>query len=635
MVEFQQVCMAYKEKEVLNNVDLTIQDGEFFVLIGSSGCGKTTLLKSINKLLPVQQGTLKINGTPVSQIKVNQLPNLVGYVVQAGGLFPHLTVEENIALVMKVAQYPKEQIHDRVTAMLKMVNLDPALYRNQYPSQLSGGQQQRVGVARAFAVDPPIVLMDEPFSALDPMTRSELQNEIHALQKKTGKTIIFVTHDMDEAIKLADRICIIQSGHIVQCDTPENILKHPANQYVSTFIGENRLWSNPGYIRAADIMRLRPKTVNRGRTVLQALQMMRQGGVDSLLMVDEKEHLLGVVWLTELMEERDGSAPVEDYLSDDYVAVEEDTTLQEIIANIDYDAAGIIPVVDRQRILRGFLTKSSLLATMSRQFVPEQREGERSGGDMRYALSDYLEIYVTKWDELVEEFLRHLSMTSLAVLLALVIGVPLGIFITRHKKLSAVVIAVANVMQSIPCMALLALGIPVFGIGEKLAVFMVFVYAFLPILKNTYTGIAGISPVSLEVARGIGLTRAQQLTRVELPMAVPYVMSGIRIAAVSAVSTMTIAAFAGANGLGWFIVLGMNSRNYPLTLMGAVAASVMALALDFLLGRVEKAVTSEGLLPPDQIKNLSRTVRRRRRNVAWGLCVALIGVSVLSYAALI
>ena len=139
---------------------------------------------------------------------------------------------------------------------------------------------------------------------------------------------------------------------------------------------------------------------------------------------------------------------------------------------------------------------------------------------MRYALSDYLEIYVTKWDELVEEFLRHLSMTSLAVLLALVIGVPLGIFITRHKKLSAVVIAVANVMQSIPCMALLALGIPVFGIGEKLAVFMVFVYAFLPILKNTYTGIAGISPVSLEVARGIGLTRAQQLTRVELPMAV-------------------------------------------------------------------------------------------------------------------
>lgn len=379
MIEFQNVSMAYKDRPVLNHVDLTIQDSEFFALIGSSGCGKTTLLKSINKLLNVQKGKLLINGTPVDRIKTNQLPNLVGYVVQAGGLFPHLTVEENIALVMRIAGYPSERISERVTEMLRMVDLDPDTYRNQYPSQLSGGQQQRVGVARAFAVDPPIVLMDEPFSALDPMTRAELQDEIHTLQKKTKKTVVFVTHDMDEAIKLADRICIIQSGHIVQCDTPENILKHPANQYVSTFIGENRLWSNPGYIRAADIMRLRPKTVNRGRTVLQALQMMRQGGVDSLLMVDEKEHLLGVVWLTELMEERDGSAPVEDYLSDDYVAVEEDTTLQEIIANIDYDAAGIIPVVDRQRILRGFLTKSSLLATMSRQFVPEQREGERSG----------------------------------------------------------------------------------------------------------------------------------------------------------------------------------------------------------------------------------------------------------------
>lgn len=379
MVEFQQVCMAYKEKEVLNNVDLTIQDGEFFVLIGSSGCGKTTLLKSINKLLPVQEGTLKINGTPVSQIKVNQLPNLVGYVVQAGGLFPHLTVEENIALVMKVAQYPKEQIHDRVTAMLKMVNLDPALYRNQYPSQLSGGQQQRVGVARAFAVDPPIVLMDEPFSALDPMTRSELQNEIHALQKKTGKTIIFVTHDMDEAIKLADRICIIQEGHIVQCDTPERILKAPANQYVTDFIGANRLWANPEYIRARDIMRRRPITISRGRTVLQALQIMRQSGVDSLLVVDGRDRLLGVLWLEELMSEKDGSGSAETYLSDDYVAVEGDTTLKEIISTIDYDVSGIIPVIEHDRTLVGFLTKSSLLATMSRQFVPEHTAGERSG----------------------------------------------------------------------------------------------------------------------------------------------------------------------------------------------------------------------------------------------------------------
>lgn len=379
MIEFQNVSMAYKDRPVLNHVDLTIQDSEFFALIGSSGCGKTTLLKSINKLLNVQKGKLLINGTPVDRIKTNQLPNLVGYVVQAGGLFPHLTVEENIALVMRIAGYHSERISERVTEMLRMVDLDPDTYRNQYPSQLSGGQQQRVGVARAFAVDPPIVLMDEPFSALDPMTRAELQDEIHTLQKKTRKTVLFVTHDMDEAIKLADRICIIQEGHIVQCDTPERILKAPANQYVTDFIGANRLWANPEYIRARDIMRRRPITISRGRTVLQALQIMRQSGVDSLLVVDGRDRLLGVLWLEELMSEKDGSGSAETYLSDDYVAVEGDTTLKEIISTIDYDVSGIIPVIEHDRTLVGFLTKSSLLATMSRQFVPEHTAGERSG----------------------------------------------------------------------------------------------------------------------------------------------------------------------------------------------------------------------------------------------------------------
>ena len=280
---------------------------------------------------------------------------------------------------MRIAGYPSERISEQVTEMLRMVDLDPDTYRNQYPSQLSGGQQQRVGVARAFAVDPPIVLMDEPFSALDPMTRAELQDEIHTLQKKTKKTVVFVTHDMDEAIKLADRICIIQEGHIVQCDTPERILKAPANQYVTDFIGANRLWANPEYIRARDIMRRRPITISRGRTVLQALQIMRQSGVDSLLVVDGRDRLLGVLWLEELMSEKDGSGSAETYLSDDYVAVEGDTTLKEIISTIDYDVSGIIPVIEHDRTLVGFLTKSSLLATMSRQFVPEHTAGERSG----------------------------------------------------------------------------------------------------------------------------------------------------------------------------------------------------------------------------------------------------------------
>ena len=378
MIEFEDVRIAYKDKPVLDGVSLTIHDREFFVLIGSSGCGKTTLLKSINKLLPLRGGSLSIDGIPVEQIKVQDLPKKVGYVVQSGGLFPHLTVEENIALTMQIARFSKEAIRDRVDKMLKMVNLDPEIYRGQYPSQLSGGQQQRVGIARAFAANPPIVLMDEPFSALDPMTRAELQNEIHDLQTKAQKTVVFVTHDMDEAIKLADRICIIQDGKVAQCDTPENILKHPANQYVTEFIGANRLWANPEYIRAADIMRRRPFTISKGRTVIQALQIMRHNSVDSLLVLDKGQTLLGVVWLEELIGKREAD-PIEYYISDDYIAVEGETSLKEIIATIDYDVSGIIPVIQHDRKLLGYLTKSIILATMSKQFVPEHTAGERSG----------------------------------------------------------------------------------------------------------------------------------------------------------------------------------------------------------------------------------------------------------------
>ena len=164
MIEFEDVRIAYKDKPVLDGVSLTIHDREFFVLIGSSGCGKTTLLKTLNKLNPIDKGEILINGTPINRIKVTQLPRLMGYVVQEGGLFPHMTVEDNIALAMRVAGYPKEKIYDRITELLELVNLEPDQYRSQYPSQLSGGQRQRIGVARAFAADPEIILMDEPFA---------------------------------------------------------------------------------------------------------------------------------------------------------------------------------------------------------------------------------------------------------------------------------------------------------------------------------------------------------------------------------------------------------------------------------------------------------------------------------------
>ncbi len=369
MIEFQNVSQGYKNKSVLTGISMTIETGEFVVLIGSSGCGKTTLLKTINKLNPLGKGDVLINGVSIKEIPDNKLRRSIGYVIQDGGLFPHMTAAENISLLLQTVGMAAEEIPERVDHLLEMVNLEPDVYRDCFPIQLSGGQKQRVGVARAFAADPEIILMDEPFSALDPVTRGELQNEVVKLQKRFRKTIVFVTHDMDEALKMADRICIIQNGKIAQFDKPEEILKHPANSYVEEFVGKNRLWGNPAYIKAADIMKKGAVHISKDRTVLQALQIMKHNVVDSLLVTSGKNlRLEGIVWLENLQEFQNYSSSLDDFISADYAFVYEDTSLQEIIDTIDYNVSGIIPVLNRNHELQGYLTKSSLLVTLSKRY---------------------------------------------------------------------------------------------------------------------------------------------------------------------------------------------------------------------------------------------------------------------------
>ena len=373
MITFEEVDKAYKEKLVLHKINLTINDCEFVVLIGSSGCGKTTLLKTINKLETVDRGLIKIDNVSIRQQNTLELRRRIGYVVQDAGLFPHMTIYDNIATVLRINNYDSNNIENRIDELLEMVDLDPNSYKYLYPCQLSGGQKQRVGVARAFATNPDIILMDEPFSALDPVTRSDLQDAVVKLQKQFKKTIVFVTHDMDEAIKLADKICIIQKGWIVQYDTPENILKNPANEYVQNFVGKNRLWSNPEFIKASDIMLKNPCKISVDRTIIQALQVMNHARVDSVL-VTEDNKFLGIVWLADLQNFDSYSGSLKNFISDDYHAVYENTSLKEITNTVDYNHFGIVPVLDLKNELVGYLTKSRLLSVLSRQYQDSVRQ---------------------------------------------------------------------------------------------------------------------------------------------------------------------------------------------------------------------------------------------------------------------
>lgn len=240
VIQFNSVSKYYAENLVIDKLDLCIAEKELCVLVGPSGSGKSTVLRMINHLVVPDSGTITLMGKPLLSWKPEDLRRGIGYVIQSVGLFPHMTVETNVGIVPDLLRWKKDRIRVRTEELLTLVGLDPSMYRSRYPHELSGGEAQRIGVARALAADPAILLMDEPFSAVDPLTRMSLQTEFLAIQKQLKKTIVFVTHDVDEAIRLADRVVLLRDGKLVQYDTPEQVLEQPANAFISDFFGADR-----------------------------------------------------------------------------------------------------------------------------------------------------------------------------------------------------------------------------------------------------------------------------------------------------------------------------------------------------------------------------------------------------------
>ncbi|MDU2162272.1 ABC transporter ATP-binding protein [Intestinibacter bartlettii] len=370
MIEIKNIVKTAGEKVILDDISLTIESGSFVVLIGPSGCGKTTTLKLLNKLIEPTSGEIYIDGKPISKEDPIKLRRNIGYVIQNIGLFPHLTIKENIELIPKLkGDKSEEEISETTERLVKMVGLDPDEFLYKYPTELSGGQQQRIGVIRAIATDADIILMDEPFSALDPITRTQLQEWLYELQQELKKTIIFVTHDMDEALKLADKICIMQGGKIQQYDTAENLLKHPANSFVKDFIGSDRLWSAPEYIKAKDIMIKDPVKAIETRTVIQAMEIMRTNKVDSILVTDKNNLLVGILTVKELRQNGIQDYYIYKVMNQDPLFIYEDCNLIEILNIMNNKNVGHIPVLSRDGQLVGLITRSSLLSVLSEQFL--------------------------------------------------------------------------------------------------------------------------------------------------------------------------------------------------------------------------------------------------------------------------
>ena len=241
-IEYRDVSKKFADSSyaAVDHVSASIEEGEFITILGSSGCGKTTLLKLTNRLYETTEGKVILFGEDISTVDQVIVRRRMGYVIQQVGLFPHMTIEKNIGVIPEILKWDKQKIHDRVTELLQLVDLDPDEFRNRYPAQLSGGQQQRVGLARALATDPKIMLLDEPFGAIDAITRLNLQNELLRIHKGTGKTFLLVTHDINEAFKLGSRVMIMNGGKLLQFDTPGNIVEHPADPFVETLIQSAR-----------------------------------------------------------------------------------------------------------------------------------------------------------------------------------------------------------------------------------------------------------------------------------------------------------------------------------------------------------------------------------------------------------
>ncbi|MFF2015560.1 betaine/proline/choline family ABC transporter ATP-binding protein [Paenibacillus sp. NPDC058177] len=370
-VEFRNVSKDYGSGTVLRDFNLTVPKGQIVTIIGPSGCGKTTLLKMINRLEEPSEGQVLVEGRDIGSVDAVSLRRDIGYVIQQIGLFPHMTIEENIGIVPRLKGAGKGERREQVTKLLQLIGLSPEQYRKRYPHELSGGQQQRIGVARALASDPSIILMDEPFSALDPISRVQLQKELINLNQRLHKTIVFVTHDIDEALKIADRVILLSEGEVVQSSTPAELLAHPANEFVVEFLGPERFQNDLSPGTAHHIM-IDGLSIDHQAPIDEALELLRANSAEALAVTGAWGELLGIVGIEEISQHllHGSTLKVGAIVQSDTSSLLAHTPLSEVFEQIR--SHRILPVVDDSNRLIGTVTRSSVIEALGRHLHREE-----------------------------------------------------------------------------------------------------------------------------------------------------------------------------------------------------------------------------------------------------------------------
>ncbi|MGY1855718.1 ABC transporter ATP-binding protein [Modestobacter sp. SYSU DS0290] len=352
-----------QDRPAVDEVSLEIPAGETVMFVGPSGCGKTTLLKMLNRLIEPTGGSIHLGEEDVTRQDPDELRRRIGYVIQAGGLFPHMTVGTNVGMVPRMLGWDKERVTARIDELLDLVGLDPEVYRDRYPKELSGGQQQRVGVARALAADPPVLLMDEPFGAVDPITRQRLQDELLRIQEELGKTIVFVTHDFDEAVKLGDKIVVFDVGaRVVQYDTPEAILAEPAEEYVADFIGAGATLKQLTLTRVSSL-ELRPvTTASVGGDAAEALARARAAGDEFVVVLDRRGRPISWPTTAEVSRMQQIPATVDEKLP----VVGLGSTLNDALDTMLAASQGGAVVLGRRDSLAGVVSIETIMAAIQK-----------------------------------------------------------------------------------------------------------------------------------------------------------------------------------------------------------------------------------------------------------------------------